>query len=108
MKAGVGSHPAFVPVRRFQKEAAAPLKPRIDSEIANHMGYIDKSLAGRDWLLGQDLTCADINRSFAAEVVGVFGRLDQYPNMKAWLTRFQARPAYKAALENGGAYAFAR
>jgi glutathione S-transferase len=89
-------------------EAAAPLKPRIDSEIANHMGYVDKSLEGRDWLLGSELTGADINLSFVAEVMGAFGKLDAYPNMKAWLQRFQVRPAYKAALEKGGAYSFAR
>lgn len=89
-------------------EAAAPLKPRIDSEIANHMGYVEKSLAGRDWLLGSELTGADINLSFVAEVMGAFGRLDAYPNMKAWLDRFQARPAYKAALAKGGTYSFAK
>lgn len=89
-------------------EAGAPLHPRIEGEIANHMGYVDKSLAGRDWLLGAELSGADINLSFVAEVMGVFGKLDGYPNMKAWLERFQARPAYKAALEKGGAYSFAR
>jgi glutathione S-transferase len=33
-------------------EAGAPLAPRIDSEIANHIGFVEQSLAGRDWLLG--------------------------------------------------------
>jgi glutathione S-transferase len=89
-------------------DAGAPLQPRIQSEIANHMGYLDRSLAGRDWLLGGELTGADINLSFVAEVMGAFGRLDGYPNMTAWLERFQSRPAYKAALEKGGAYSFAR
>lgn len=89
-------------------EGGAPLHPRIESEIANHMGYVDRSLAGRDWLLGSELTGADINLSFVAEVMGAFGKLDGYPNMKAWLERFQARPAYKTALEKGGAYSFAR
>lgn len=89
-------------------EAGAPLSPRIESEIANHMGYVDRSLSGKDWLLGAELTGADINLSFVAEVMGAFGKLDAYPNMKAWLERFQARPAYKAALEKGGAYSFAR
>ena len=27
-------------------DAGAPLKPRIDSELANHLGYVDQSLAG--------------------------------------------------------------
>ena len=89
-------------------EAAAPLQPRIDSEIANHLGYVDQALAGRDWLLGAELSAADIQMSFVGEVAGAFGRLQAHPNLAAWVGRFQARPAYKAALEKGGAYSFAR
>jgi len=85
-------------------EAAAPLKPRIDSEIANHLGYVDKSLAGREWLVDDKLSGADINLSFVGEITVSTGRSEQFPNIKAWVDRFQARPAYKAALEKGGPY----
>jgi glutathione S-transferase len=85
-------------------EAAAPLKPRIDSEIANHLGYVDKSLAGREWLVDDQLSGADINLSFVGEIAVSTGRSGQFPNIKAWVDRFQARPAYKAALEKGGPY----
>ena len=78
-------------------EAAAPLKPRIESEIANHLGYVDRSLAGKTWLLGDELSGADINLIFVGEVAGVFGRFPQFPNIQAWVERAQARPAYKAA-----------
>jgi glutathione S-transferase len=86
-------------------EAGQPLHPRIESEIANHMGYVDKALAGREWLM-DEFSAADVQMSFVGEVLGAFGRLDAYPNIKAWVKRFQARPAYKAALEKGGAYSF--
>lgn len=89
-------------------EAAAPLQPRIESELANHLGYIDRALAGREWLVGDEITGADINLSFVGEIAGVFGRFGQFPNIQAWVERFQARPAYKAALEKGGAYSYAR
>jgi len=88
-------------------DAAAPLQPRIDSEIANHLGYVNGALAGRDWLLGE-FTAADIQMSFIGEVAGAFGKLASYPNLAAWVARFQARPAYRTALEKGGAYSFAR
>ncbi|THD77255.1 MAG: glutathione S-transferase family protein [Phenylobacterium sp.] len=88
-------------------EAGKPLHARIDSEIANHMGYLNSSLEGRDWLLGE-FSAADVEMSFVGEILAPFGRLDSYPNIKAWVARFQARPAYKAALEKGGAYSFAR
>ncbi len=88
-------------------EAAAPLSPRIDSEIANHLGYVEASLAGRAWLIGDDITAADIQMSFVGEIAGPYGLRAAYPNIDAWVKRFQARDAYKRALEKGGAYSFA-
>ncbi|HEX2558570.1 glutathione S-transferase [Phenylobacterium sp.] len=89
-------------------EAGQPLHPRIESEIANHLGYVEQALAGQDFLLGAELTGADIQMSFIAEVAGAFGKLPSYPNLEAWLKRLQGRPAYRAALEKGGAYSFVR
>ncbi|WP_372782429.1 glutathione S-transferase family protein [Phenylobacterium sp.] len=85
-------------------EAGAPLHPRIQSEMANHLSYVEGSLAGRDWLMGKDITAADIQMSFVGEVARAMGQMDKYPNIKAWVERFQARPAYKTSLEKGGAY----
>lgn len=84
-------------------DAGAPLQPRIDSEIDNHLGYVEQALAGREWLLGE-FTAADIQMSFVGEVARAFGRLQTRPNLTAWVARFQARPAYRKALEAGGAY----
>ena len=88
-------------------EAKAPLVPRIDSEIANHLGYIDDALKGRQYLLGSELTGADIQMSFVGEVAGSFGRRAAYANVDAWVKRMQERPAYKLAIKRGGAYALA-
>lgn len=84
-------------------EAGAPLAPRIDSEIANHLGFVNESLAGRDWLVGDHLTGADIQMSFVGEAAR--GLRAQFPNIDAWVRRFQARPAYRRALDRGGPYA---
>ena len=84
-------------------EAGAPLAPRIASEIANHLGYINQALEGREWLVGGDLSGADIQMSFVGEAAR--GLRAQYPNMDAWVKRFQGRPAYRKALERGGPYA---
>ena len=85
-------------------EAAAPLTPRIQGEIANHLGFVNGSLADRDWLVGGEFSAADIQMSFVGEVAGAFGRFSDFPNIKGWVDRFQARPAYRAALEKGGPY----
>lgn len=87
-------------------EAGAPLSPRIEGEIANHLGYVNQSLAGKDWLLGNTLTGADIMLSFVGEIAGSRTQRASYPHVDAWVKRFQARPAYLRALAKGGAYAF--
>ena len=90
------------------KEAGAPLHPRIDSEIANHLGYVDGALKGREFFVGPSLTGADIQMSFVGEMAKVFDKLGPYPNLKAWLTRMHARPAFQRSVEKGGAYRFAK
>ena len=88
-------------------EAAAPLAPRIDSEIANHLGYVEASLAGTDWLVSNTLSGADIQMSFVGEIAGRYGLFATHPNIEAWVKRFQGRDAYQRALERGGPYSFA-
>lgn len=86
------------------KDAAAPLQPRIDSEIANHLGYVESALKGREYFVGAGLTGADIMMSFVAEVAGSFGKLGPYPALAAWIGRMHARPAFRRSVEKGGAY----
>jgi glutathione S-transferase len=90
------------------KEAGSPLHPRIDSEIANHLGYVDGALKGREFFVGQSLTGADIQMSFVGEMADVFNRLAPFSNLHAWLARMHARPAFQRSVEKGGAYRFAK
>ena len=90
------------------KEAGAPLQPRIDSEMKNHLGYVDGALEGREFFIGNSLTGADIQMSFVGDMAKVFDKLGPYPNLTAWLTRMHARPAFQRSIEKGGAYRFAK
>jgi glutathione S-transferase len=85
-------------------EGGAPLHPRIESEIGNHLSYVDGALEGRQFFVGDSLTGADIQMSFVAEVAKAHGKLADYPNLEAWIGRMHARPAWTVALEKGGAY----
>ena len=87
-------------------EAGAPLRPRIESELANHLGYINGALKGKQFLVGNVLTGADVQMSFVGEVAGAFGIRGAYPEVDAWTKRLHERPAYRKALEKGGAYAY--
>ena len=86
-------------------DAAAPLGPRINSELANHLGYVNRALESREFLVGDSLTGADIQMSFVGEAAR--GLRASYPAMDAWIRRLQARPAYQRALVRGGPYALA-
>jgi len=88
----------------FLGEGAAPLRPRIDSEIANHLSYIAAALKDRDFLVGPGLTGADIQMVFVLEAANASGLLKDYPALTAYLGRMQARPAYQRAIEKGGPY----
>ena len=87
-------------------EAGAPLSPRIESELANHLGFVERSLAGKEWLVGNVLTGADVMMSFVGEIAAARTERANYPNVEAWVKRFQARPAYLRALQRGGHYNF--
>ncbi|HEY2386227.1 MAG TPA: glutathione S-transferase family protein [Candidatus Binatia bacterium] len=82
--------------------AAEPLQRRIDEEIANHLGYVERALAGREFLVGTELTGADVQMTFVAEMAKLLGRLGDYPNLSAYVARMHARPAYRRAIERGG------
>ncbi|MHC8401425.1 glutathione S-transferase family protein [Pseudomonas sp. MDT1-17] len=87
--------------------AGAPLHPRINAEVANYLGYLDTALSQSDYLLGNEFSAADIQMSFIGEIARAQGKLGDCPHIAAWIERFQARPAYQAALKKGGKYDFA-
>jgi len=87
-------------------DAAAPLAPRIASELDNHLGFLDSELSGRDWFVGDQLSAADVQLSFVIQAGRMLHGLDKFPNLARFLDRIHARPAYRRALERGGPYAF--
>lgn len=85
-------------------DAAAPLRPRLESEIANHFGYLDRELGGRDFFVGNTLSGADFQIVFVLEAAKSLGLLSPYAGLNAYLDRIHARPAYKRGVERGGRY----
>ncbi|MGI4876076.1 MAG: glutathione S-transferase family protein [Janthinobacterium lividum] len=85
-------------------EAAAPLQPRIGEQITSHLDFIDDRLGDDDWLVGNTLSGADVMMSFVVEIAAARGPIQFYPRILAYVRRFQARPAWRKALERGGPY----
>jgi glutathione S-transferase len=96
------------PIARTFGKLATPLRRRVEHEFDLNLGYIDDCLGRRDFLLGGDLTAADVQMSFVGELAVTFLDAPRFANLDAWVARFQARPAYRGALARGGAYRFAR
>ena len=86
-------------------ENGAPLmQMRVEPEIANHLGFIDAYLEGKDYFVANRFTAADIEMSFVLDAANNRGGLDRYPNLVRVRKLQQARPAYQRALEKGGPY----
>jgi GST-like protein len=105
--AGIG--PMFGQVgffHRFAGKEYADKRPldRYVNETRRLLGVLERRLAGRDWIMGDQYTIADI-ATFpwvrilggyyeAAELIG----MDAYPNVQRALERFVARPAVTKGL----------
>jgi glutathione S-transferase len=72
---------------------AAFLKGRID----NAFGVVDKHLAGREYIVGEDLTIADMSLSgymfFPADESG-YVLEERFPNLAAWRDRLKQAPGW--------------
>ena len=79
--------------------------------ISDEHGTIIESGAIIDHLIrkhgGGALSGADIQMSFVGEIACRYGLHATHPNIGSWVKRFQARDAYKRALERGGPYSMA-
>ena len=79
----------------------------VDPNIARQLDFMESELGRHTWFAGQEFTAADIQMSFPLEAAAQRAGLDaSRPNLMAFLERIHARPAYRKALERGGAYSF--
>jgi glutathione S-transferase len=100
--------PFFVrPVARAiaRRAKGSFVQPNIDRSL----NYMEGELANGDWFAGAEFSAADVQMSFPLEAAQVRGGLDaKRPRLMAFLERIHARPAYRRAIEKGGAYALLR
>jgi glutathione S-transferase len=77
--------------------------------ITRSLEFIENHLSESTWFCGNQLTGADIQMSFPLEASAARGIInsESYPNTLAYVKRFQALKAYKAALAKGGDYDYA-
>ena len=83
-------------------DAAAPLHPRISEEIDNHFGYLDKCLEGKEFFVGDELTGADVQMTFAVQTAIKFVGREKFANLTRYCDNMEKRPAYIRAKELHG------
>ncbi len=98
------------PMPFFARPIAKKLVAAVREGYLNHTmkaqyDFLENALAHSPWLAGDEMTGADIIMSFPVEAFSARGQAGAYPNIAAYMMRFQARPAYQRALERGGPYA---
>jgi len=79
----------------------------INPQLKLHFDYMESQLAEHDWFAGDNFSAADIQLSFPLEAAASRGVLQGRPRITDFLARIHARPAYRRALEKGGAYSYA-
>jgi len=97
------------PMPFFAKPVAKKIAARlndgfVDPQLKLHFDYMEAELGKSDWFAGDDMTGADIIMSFPLEAFTARAGGAGIPNIKAFLARIHARPAYARALERGGPY----
>jgi glutathione S-transferase len=70
------------------------------TQIPPYLNTLNRTLQGRDYLVGKQYTVADLN---TASVIGLSAfvgvDLGAFPNVQAWLNRVQGRPAFAKSME---------
>jgi glutathione S-transferase len=66
--------------------------------IKRNMDFVESHLEGKEWLVGDSPTVADVQMSFPIEAMANSGRLAACPNLTAYVKRFQNDPSYKQAM----------
>ncbi len=80
----------------------------IDPANDSHFEFVEAELGRSDWFAGSAFSAADVQMSFPLEAGAAhLSSGPARPRIADFLGRIHARPAYRRALERGGAYAYA-
>ena len=89
---------------RIPEAKESPVRARILDRLAKILAFIDHELDGHEWFAGDAFTAADIMMSFPLTTMGRYLPFDLAPhaNIRAWVMRIEARPAYAKAMAISG------
>lgn len=79
-------------------------KSYVAGQIELHLDYIGTLLEGREFLIGEQLSAADIQLTFTLQQARRSKLLEQRAALLAYVARMEARDAYKRAIDKGGPF----
>ena len=85
-----------------------PARRFVKSQLKLHLDYLEAELGEAPWFVGETFSATDVMLSFPLEAAANRAGLDETrPKLMDFLKRIHARPAYRRALQQGGAYRYA-
>jgi glutathione S-transferase len=89
-------HKSFGPL--FDPAAPVAVKDAARKRIAKRLGFVEKALTGKEFLVGSRFTVADAYLYTVVAWTGAHGiEIAEWPALKAFQARIGARPAVQAA-----------
>jgi glutathione S-transferase len=90
-------------VNRAQLPADHPVQQNAQLRLDRVLALLEARLGDVPYLAGQEFTAADVMSVFSLTTMRLFQPLDlaPYPNIRAYLQRIGARPAYQRAMAKG-------
>ena len=88
----------------FHPEKIQSAQDRYINEIRRVSDVLDRALEGREWLVGEKYSYADLSflswyESVARILADAFTISKEFPNLWAWLNRLKSRPAVAKVLK---------
>jgi glutathione S-transferase len=88
-------------------DAGKALLARVEGMIGAELDLVEAELARSPHLAGAEFSAADVQMGFPLEFAAFAGLVtERHAKVRGYLARMQSRPAYRRAVEKGGAYAF--
>ncbi|WP_295549449.1 glutathione S-transferase family protein [uncultured Pseudacidovorax sp.] len=90
-------------VSRAGQPADHPVQQAVHGRLDRVLALVEARLGEAAHLAGAEFTAADIMSVFSLSTMRLFQPVDlaPYPNIRAWLQRMGARPAYQRAMAKG-------
>jgi glutathione S-transferase len=88
-------------------DAAKTMQARVDRMIGDELDLVEAELTRGAHMAGAEFSAADVQMMFPLEFAAFARLVDvRHARLRDYLARMQARPAYRRAVDRGGAYAF--